>query len=152
MKKERGFFGVAMYFPKTNTNVGSLMRTAQILGCDFYAVIGTRYKHQNSDTMHATRHIPLFHYADFEDFYAHMPHDCQLVGVELHKDSALLDKFPHPQRAVYLLGAEDYGIPPKILGRCHHKVMMRGERSMNVAVAGSIVVYDRVRKVAAQCT
>lgn len=135
-----------MYFPKKSTNVGSLMRTAQILECDFYAMIGRAYTYQASDTMHAHRHIPVFHYQTFEDFYCHLPHGCQLVGVEMHEKSQALEGFSHPERAVYLLGAEDNGLPERVIKRCHTTVQLRGERSMNLAVAGSIVIYDRVVK------
>lgn len=146
MKNKRGFFGIAMYFPKTNTNIGTLFRTAHIFDCDFYAIIGTRFEKQASDTMKSWRHVPVFIYKDFEDFYTHLPHDCQLVGIELDTKSNLVEKFTHPERCVYLLGAEDNGLPPKVMDRCHRLVRMQGERSMNVAVAGSIVVYDRVTK------
>jgi len=145
----RGFFGVAFYFPKTNTNIGSLMRTAHVLGADFFAIVGQRIKNQASNTMHSERHIPLFVYKDFEDFYAHIPYDTQLVGVELEPRATEVTKFPHPQRAVYLLGSEDNGLPERVLAACHHVVRLKGERSLNVACAGSIVLYDRVAKAGA---
>jgi len=31
-------------------------------------------------------------------------------------------------------------------GYCHQVVRLPGERSLNVAVAGSIVIYDRITK------
>lgn len=139
----RGFFGVAIYRPKTEVNVGSLFRTAHILGADFLCTIGKRYKYQSSDVLKSTKHLPLFHYSDFEDFYEHMPHDCRLVGVELDERAKAVECFTHPQRAIYMLGAEDDGLPPKVMDRCHDLVKLRGERSMNVAVAGSIVLYSR---------
>ncbi len=146
MKKHRGFFGIAVYHPKTAVNTGTLFRTGQIFDVDFCATIGRRYKYQPSDTMYANRHIPFYDYADFDDFYNHMPYNCQLIGVELDQRAVLLENFKHPERAIYLMGAEDHGIPPAILSRCHQVIQMRGERSMNVSVAGSIVVYDRTVK------
>jgi tRNA(Leu) C34 or U34 (ribose-2'-O)-methylase TrmL len=141
----RGYFGIAVYHPKTVANVGTLWRSADLLEADFLCTIGKRYKRQASDTMKSTRHLPLFEYEAFDDFYSHMPTDCLLVGVELTDDAVLLEEFKHPQRAIYLLGAEDDGIPPALLKRCHRKVKLRGRRSMNLAVAGSIVAYDRTR-------
>lgn len=141
----RGYVGIAVYHPKTKANVGTMWRTADLLDADFLCTIGRRYQRQSSDTMKSTKHLPLFEYQSFDDFYEHMPRDCQLVGVELTDDAVPLEQFKHPERAIYVLGAEDHGIPPEMLKRCHHKVRLRGRRSMNMAVAGSIVLYDRTR-------
>lgn len=139
----RGYFGVAVYHPKTSANIGTLWRTAQILGADFIATIGQRYKHQASDTLKTPRHVPMFEYKSFEDFYEHLPYDSQLVAIELVKDACLVEDFKkRPQRAVYLLGAEDYGLPERIIKKSHHCIKLRGDRSMNVAVAGSIALYS----------
>lgn len=53
----------------------------------------------------------------------------------------------HPLRALYLLGAEDHGLPPEVLARCHEVVQVPSPSpySLNVAVAGSLVLYDRYR-------
>lgn len=139
----RGFFGVAMYHPKTETNVGSLLRTASILGASFVATVGRRYRHQSSDTRCTPRHTPLFHFADFDDLYEHVPHGCRIVGVELVPWAVDLWHVNHPQQALYLLGAEDHGLPPDVLGRCHVVTQLVGETSLNVSVAGSIVLYHR---------
>jgi dTMP kinase len=48
----------------------------------------------------------------------------------------------HPKRAVYVLGAEDYGIPEEIM-KGYQKVFIDTTFCLNVAVAGSIVLYDR---------
>ena len=59
-----------------------------------------------------------------------------------------LSQFEHPERAVYLLGAEDAGLPAPIARACHHVVSLEGDRaaSYNVATAGTIVMYDRLHK------
>lgn len=49
-------------------------------------------------------------------------------------------------RAVYLLGNESSGLPKDILAGCVSTVALPGHFSLNVAVAGSIVLYDRVSK------
>ena len=59
-----------------------------------------------------------------------------------------LASFEHPERAIYLLGAEDHGLPPAIVRQCSHVVSLEAARtpSYNVAVAGSLVMYDRLSK------
>ncbi|AWM40220.1 SpoU rRNA Methylase family protein [Gemmata obscuriglobus] len=103
-----------------------------------------------SDTTKAWRSIPLFQYLTFDEFYAHLPHDCRLIGVEFpHEKAVSLPKFTHPERCVYLLGAEDYGLSKQALERCHRVVYAPSQRCLNVAVAGSLIMCDRMAKAAA---
>ena len=61
---------------------------------------------------------------------------------------ASLEEFEHPERAVYLLGAEDTGLPESVVRAAHRHVTLPCERyeSFNVAVAGAMVMYDRLAK------
>ena len=143
---KRGYFGIGIFHGKTETNIGTLWRSAAILGADFIFTIGRRYKQQCSDTMKAPRHIPLYNYKDYDDFFAHVPYGCPVVAVELSDNSIPLEKYVHPERCIYLLGAEDHGLPENILSRCRETVQLIGDYCMNVATAGSIVMYDRAVK------
>ena len=140
---KRGYFGIGIEHTKTVANVGTLWRSAHLLGAGFIFTIGARYKKQASDTMKSWMHVPLYNYVTLEDLYQHLPHDCLLIGVEMDARSIPLHLMGHPERAVYLLGAEDHGLSKAASERCHRLVVLPGERSMNVAVAGSIVMYDR---------
>jgi tRNA G18 (ribose-2'-O)-methylase SpoU len=84
------------------------------------------------------------HYETFDEFFVNRPVGATLVGIEMGGEP--LSEFTHPRNAVYLLGAEDYGLPPDILEKCNKVVSLQAIRqaSYNVAVAGSIVLYDRV--------
>lgn len=141
---ERGYFAVGIFNPKRSVNVGTLWRTANIFGAAYIFTIGARYSKQCSDTMKTHRHMPLIHYTDFDDFYTHLPYDAQLVGIELTETARDLFSFSHPERAVYLLGAEDSGLPQSVIDRCHHLIRLRGRFSLNVSVAGSIALYHRL--------
>lgn len=144
--KNKGYFGIGIMNPKTETSVGSLWRSANILGASFIFTIGKRYKKQASDTMQSWRHIPLYNYETFEEFYKAIPYDCQLVGIELDDKSVPIAEFKHPERCVYLLGAEDIGLSKYAIDKCHKLVQLPGDYCMNVAVAGSIMMYDRLAK------
>lgn len=143
----RGYFGIGIFHPKTETNVGSLFRTAQVFGASYLFTIGRRYEPQSSDTQQSWRHIPVFHFVDFAEFYERIPYDAMLVGVEMGERSTDILEFGHPERAVYLLGAEDHGLPDAVSRKCHRLVKLPGNFSLNVAVAGSIVIFDRDQKV-----
>jgi len=140
----RGYFGIAVYQPKTEANIGTLWRSAFNYRASFVATVGRRYKPQASDTTKAIKHLPLVHYRDIDDMIEHIPFSCPLVGVELTDEAQPVSTFWHPPSCLYLLGAEDYGLPPEILKRCHMVIKVPGAaQCLNVAVAGSIVIYDR---------
>ena len=112
-KQGRGYYGIGVYLSKFKKNIGSLFRTAFILNAQYIFTIGQRYDLQKSDTVKAYRNIPLFQYNSFEEFYSTIPKDCKLIGIELCDRSVPLTNFVHPERCIYLLGAEDYGLPKK---------------------------------------
>lgn len=140
----RGYFEIGIFHTKTRQNVGTLWRSAYQLGAAGIFTIGRRYKKQSSDTLKAWRHIALRHYSGFSDFLAAKPPAAVLVGVE--QGGEPLSGFRHPERAVYLLGAEDHGLPKSALSSCQHVVSLDSvrENCFNVSVAGSIVMYHRL--------
>ena len=144
--EKRGYFGIGIYHGKTEANIGTLWRSAAILGADFIFTIGRRYKRQSSDTMKAWRHIPLYNFESYDDFFKHIPYDCKVIAVELDDNSVPLEGYDHPERCVYLLGAEDHGLPRNVLDKCYQTVQLIGDYCMNVATAGSIIMYDRAAK------
>ena len=146
MSSRRGFFAIGIQGGKNAINMGTLWRSANILGAAYIFTVGRRYKRQSSDTLKSWRHMPLFHLSDLEDMHTHLPHDCRLVGIELDPDAVPLEGYQHWDRAVYLLGAEDHGLSSAARLLCHDLIVLPGERSMNVSVAGSIVMYDRLAK------
>jgi len=142
-KTKRGYFGIGVYNPKREVNIGTLWRSAFNFGASFIFTIGRRYQTQGSDTMKTPRHIPLYHYNSNDEFYENLPKGCMLVGVEQTDESRCLKDFAHPPRCVYILGAEDNGLSKKIIDKCHALVQINTPSCLNVAVAGSIVMYDR---------
>jgi tRNA C32,U32 (ribose-2'-O)-methylase TrmJ len=48
-------------------------------------------------------------------------------------------------QAAYLLGPERGVLSPEVLARCHHLVRIPTAFSLDLATAGAIVVYDRLR-------
>ncbi len=144
--KSSGFYGIGIEQGKCEFNYWTLFRTAQILNADFLFVIGKRFKPGVPDTMKSYRHIPTYSYINFEDFNSHRPFDCVLIGVELIESAINILEYKHPKRAIYLLGSEDNGLSHDALTSCQDIVKLSGERSMNVAVAGSIIIYDRINK------
>jgi len=142
----RGFCGIGIVGVKTPLNVGTLWRSAYAMGADYIFTAGRRYPHQASDTVKAWRHTPYFEFESGEDMLKHLPRGVLTVGIEQHRRSKPLSRLVHPERACYILGAEDVGIPTYVLERCHVVVEIPAIYCLNVAVAGSIVLYDRGAK------
>jgi len=143
---EQGFFGIGIQNGKTPENLGVLWRSAQNMGASFIFTIGNRYAKQACDTHKAVGAMPYFHYETFDDFFNNLPKGAMLVGVELDKKAVQLETFTHPRRCVYLLGAEDHGMSNTAIEKSHHLVKFKSELSLNVSVAGSIIMYDRQAK------
>lgn len=142
----RGYFGIGVERSKTEANVGTLWRSAFSLGASFIFTIGRRYPPQATDTTQSWRHIPLLEYADVDDFHEHIPYDCQVVGVERMDIARRLETFVHPHRAIYLLGPEDGSLSKAALELCQSVVQFDSNYCLNVAAAGTVVMYDRSAK------
>ena len=142
----RGYFEIGIYHTKAEVNVGTLWRSAYQLGANGIYTIGRRYKKQASDTPKVHRHIPLRNYEQFDEFIKHLPKEALLIGIEI--GGIPLSGYCHPERAIYILGAEDYGLPELVLSKCKQVISIESVRlpSFNVAVAGSLVMYDRFIK------
>jgi len=143
-----GFFGIGIYHAKTAANFGTLWRSAYQLGASFLFTIGCRFKKYATDTTKSWTKIPMFQYPDFEHFAKTAPYCAPWIGIELSKQAVSLSTFSHPKRAVYILGAEDTGLPRSIKEACQSVVFIPTARyaSFNVSVAGSIVMHDRFSK------
>jgi len=142
----RGYFGIGIYHNKSSVNIGTLWRSASQLGASFIFTIGRRYKKQSSDTLNVQLHMPCYNYLNTDEFLLNIPNNCIVVGIETNgKD---IKSFSHPERAIYLLGAEDHGLSNRAIEICHNLIKLPSVRtpSYNVSVAGSLVLYDRFFK------
>lgn len=142
----RGYVGLGIYDYKTDENVGTLMRSANCFNVDFLFTIKRRYSHQRGDTMKTPNHIPLFHFESLEEFQERKPFNCTTVCVELDEKARSLYCYIHPIRAAYLLGREDSGLPKEYMEGKQVVQIPNLKTSLNVAVTGSILLYDRMFK------
>jgi len=96
--------------------------------------------------MKSWRHLPVFEFEDFSDFKNHLPFNCDLVGIEMTENAIPIVEFKHPKPTCYILGTEDAGLPNEVIKECKQIVRLPGERSFNLLVAGSIILFDRLQK------
>lgn len=140
----RGYAGIGVYRSKHPVNLGSLVRSAHALGGTFVFTIGRRYT-KTPSAVGQDRHIPVFAFDRLDSLTGTLPETARLVCVETHPSARSLPAFNHPDQAVYLLGAEDDGLPDTILEE-YPVVGIPSDWPLNVATAGSIVLYDRLAK------
>ena len=141
----RGYCGIDAEGVSKSANVGALLRTAHGFGAAFCFTIGPGWDARaarQSDTADTPAHVPLWRFADVESVA--LPRECVLVGVELLDEAVDLPSFRHPLSAAYVLGPERSGLSPAMLARCRHVVRIPTRFALNLAVAGALVLYDRL--------
>lgn len=143
---KRGFFAIGIDNGKTKANIGTLWRSAHAFDAAFIFTLNSRYKFQATDTSHASKSIPLFNFASIEDLKAHIDSKISIIGIELHDNAHDINNFVHPERAVYILGAEDSGLSQDTISQCDMLIKIPCTPCLNVSTAGSIVLYDRFLK------
>jgi tRNA G18 (ribose-2'-O)-methylase SpoU len=141
----RGYFAIGVEGISKAVNLGNLLRSAHAFGASFVFTIGADDKaiHLHADTSKSSAHVPLYHWRSVGELK--LPKGCSLVGIELLDEAHDLPNFPHPVRAAYVLGPERGALSPELIARCQHLVRIPAAFSLNVATAGAIVMYDRLR-------
>jgi tRNA G18 (ribose-2'-O)-methylase SpoU len=141
----RGYFAIGAERASKALNLGNLMRSAHAFGASFTFTVGATYQalEARADTSKGQWHIPHYNWATVDDLS--LPQGCKLVGIELQEDAIDLPSFRHPLRAAYVLGPEQGSLSPELAARCTYVVRIPTSFCINVAMAGAIVMYDRVR-------
>ena len=144
MASLRGYFGVGVEGVSKPMNLGNLVRIAHAFDASFFFSIAPRLKlsDANSDTSRAQGALPFYAFERPDDF--RLPMGCRLVGVEITDEAVELPRFRHPSRAAYVFGAERYSLSPQMLSLCEFVVKIPTRFSINVGMAGAIVLYDRL--------
>lgn len=141
----RGYFGIGVEGVSKAMNVGSLMRTAHAFGASFVFTIGAAYPRDEgnlADTSDTPASVPLYEFPDLAAF--RLPTGCALVGIELLADAVELPSFRHPRACAYVLGPERGSLSRELVARCDHVIRIPTRFSINLALAGALVMYDRL--------
>jgi tRNA G18 (ribose-2'-O)-methylase SpoU len=141
----RGYFAIGAERMSKALNLGNLMRSAHGFGASFTFTIGATYQalEARADTSKGQWHLPHYNWPTVEEMV--LPQGCRLVGIELLDNAIDLPSFRHPLRAAYVLGPERGSLSPALISRCDVTVRIPTRFCINVAMAGAIVMYDRVK-------
>jgi tRNA G18 (ribose-2'-O)-methylase SpoU len=143
-------FAIAAWEISKEHNVGTLVRTAHAAAATEVILAGER-----EWNVPAARTADLYTEivqldADVAAFRAHLVHrGWNLVAVELAEGSVNIFDAVYPERPCFLLGAELGGVPPELME--HAELVVQIPQwglvpCLNLAVAGSLVVYDYLAK------
>jgi tRNA G18 (ribose-2'-O)-methylase SpoU len=140
----RGYFGIGAEGISKPMNLGNLIRSAHAFGASFVFVVDAHYTVESalSDTSQAERQLPLYRFDSVEQMV--LPKSCALIGVELLDQAIELPSFRHPLNAAYVFGPERSSLSPAMIARCEHVVKVPTRFCINLAVAGAVVMYDRM--------
>jgi tRNA G18 (ribose-2'-O)-methylase SpoU len=140
----RGYFAVGVDGISKPMNLGNLLRIAHAFEASFFFTVDARaaLPEAISDTSKAEGHLPVYQFGSGGDL--RLPEGCQLVGVEITDEAVELPSFRHPARAAYVFGSERLSLSDDVLSRCAHVVKIPTRFSINVGMAGAIVMYDRM--------
>ena len=143
-------FAIAAWEISKEHNVGTLVRTAHATAASEVILLGEREWNieaaRTADLYTNIIQLP----AETQVLLAHLKaHDWNLVAVELDETSTNLFEASYPPRPCFLLGAEIGGVPKELLDSAELIVQIPQwglVPCLNLAVAGSIVVYDYLAK------
>ncbi len=141
----RGYFAIGAEGISKPMNLGNLIRSAHAFGASFFFTIAPVFaarEVRHSDTSDAAKHLPLYTYDSVDELA--LPRGCVLIGVELSDEAVELPSFHHPSAAAYVFGPERGELSPELQARCQRLVKIPTKFSLNVGIAGAIVMYDRL--------
>lgn len=136
--------------PKYAHNVGGIIRAASCFGAHRVYYTGDRIDADLEQLGRLPREERMKGYAEVkwgreERFFDRCP-DLTPVAVEVTPNAESLFDFIHPERALYVFGPEDGGIPQVARQLCHRFVTIPSVHCTNLAAAVYVILYDRAQK------
>lgn len=142
---------LALYQPDIAQNTGTILRMCACLGvaADIIEPCGfpfnsPKFKRAGMDYLH---HVQLERHNSLEDFYAQKIG--RLVLLTPHTDNSYYD-FKFEPSDVLILGQETCGVPESVMNQADVLIkipMSQGMRSLNVAIAGAMVLSEARRQI-----
>ena len=143
---ERGYAAIGLDNPKSQMNIGGVLRACGCYGAGLVVIGGPRPERLSKlaqDTQKAWRHIP---HVLVNDVFDAVPYSAVPVAVDLLEGAIPLPKYVHPERAFYIFGAEDATLGKRITERCRDRIMVPTNYCMNLAATVNVILYDRMMK------
>lgn len=154
--------GVVLIDPKYPHNVGGVLRACAAFGVPQLWWTGARVgddRRLSGSTAHIGKKTWRLPREERHRAYAHVEWGVDELALDRLTDAGLvpvcvevlptaepLVDFEHPERAVYVFGPEDGGVPKGVRHVCHRFVTIPCDGCLNLAAAVNVVLYDRLAK------
>jgi tRNA (cytidine/uridine-2'-O-)-methyltransferase len=143
---------LALYHPQIPQNTGTLLRLASCIGIRLNLIrpfgfifsdkklkrAGMDYIQSADYKIHDSFHLFCEEYADH-----------RLVALDVGSDSVKHHEFKYESNDILIVGSEHYGFLADDIEKIQHRVkipMLSGKRSVNMAVAASIVLSEAMSR------
>lgn len=130
-------------------NIGSIVRTANACRVAGVHIIGKRHWNRRG-AMATEKYLSVIHHSSIKDFIDWQTQaDMELIGVDNIPGSVPLAEAELPKNAMYVFGQEGPGLSKDMQANCKYLVAIEqfgSTRSVNVGVAGGIVMYEWLRR------
>jgi tRNA (cytidine/uridine-2'-O-)-methyltransferase len=145
---------LALYQPDIPQNTGTLLRLAACLGVPVDLILPAGFDLSDRSLRRAgldyLAHVDLTRHVDFAAFQAAMQavQGCRIVLATTAAETRFMN-FAFQPEDVLLLGRESAGVPARVHEVADARIrvpMTAGLRSLNVAVAGAIVLGEALRQ------
>jgi TrmH family RNA methyltransferase len=146
-----GLCWVVLEAVRSEGNLGSLIRTSEAIGGAGFILVGPRIDPYHPAVVRASMGA-LFRQTfirtngpSLQNWFRR--HRCRVIGAS-PDGSAELHRFDYPRPTILVLGEERQGISPVLRNRCSDLVripMVGAADSLNLAVAGSLLLYEVYR-------
>ncbi len=138
--------GLILINPKYVHNVAAAIRAASCFG--IYQLVWTGDRVDLDGLERLPREERMKGYRDVKWHRSERPFDSVAndvvpVCVELLENSEPLTTFIHPDKAVYMFGPEDGGVPQVMRRLCHRFVHIQAAHCLNLSAAINVVLHDR---------
>jgi tRNA(Leu) C34 or U34 (ribose-2'-O)-methylase TrmL len=139
---------VVLINPKYLHNVAAAIRACSCFGVDTLFWTGTRVNPSAYERLPREERMKGYKEVQWKNTERPFDHleEMSPVCVELLPSSSNLSTFTHPERAVYVFGPEDGGVPKAVRKLCHNFIFIPAYHCLNLAAAMNVVLYDRFVK------
>lgn len=144
---------LALYQPDIPQNTGTLLRLAACLGVGVDVIGPAGFDMSDRALRRAgldyLAHVEIRRHVTFADFDAAVRAEGRRIVLATTKAADCHHAFAFRAGDVILLGRESAGVPDEVHGRAAARVrvpMRAGLRSLNVAVAGAIILAEALRQ------
>ncbi|MFN7662129.1 MAG: tRNA (cytidine(34)-2'-O)-methyltransferase [Alphaproteobacteria bacterium] len=142
---------LCLYQPEIAQNTGTLLRLAACMDIPFHIIEPCGFtftdKKLRRSGMDYLEHVEIRRHGSWELFLQEKPPG-RLIALDGKGHVTHID-FQFEPNDLLLLGQEGDGLPDSVFQACDHRVripMAQGLRSLNVAIAGAMVLNEALRQ------